>query len=204
MREATNRRPHAKCGLFLSDLVYTGDMDAFLSRIPKFSGTAAFTDALRDPAGLFVLLAVVALVLYGLSVGRTKALVSLLAIYVAYMLTVLFPFLPQVIEQLPESMRPMAVAVLFLLFYALTFLLLSHSLMKHRLSLGEISVWQVVLISIVQIGLLISVCISLVPRETGEQLIGPLYRWFGGQRALWAWAVASLFIMPLMKRRSRD
>lgn len=169
-------------------------MDSILSRI---------TDALRDPKGLFLMLAVVVLVLYGLSVGRTRALVSLLSIYVAYMLAVLFPFLPWLAEKLPESSRSMGAVGLFIILYALTFVILSQSMLKGRLTLGEISLWQVLIISLVQVGLLASICVSLISAERGQQLLGPMYRWFGGQYPLWAWAVASLLIMPFMRSRSR-
>ncbi|MEK7637818.1 MAG: hypothetical protein AAB375_00080 [Patescibacteria group bacterium] len=180
-------------------------MDSILSRIPAWPGTAALTDAIRDPKGLFVMLAVVVLVLYGLSVGRTRALVSLLSIYVAYMLAVLFPFLPWIAKKLPESSRSMGAVGLFIVLYALTFIILSRSMLKGRLTLGEISLWQVLVISVVQIGLLASICVSLVPLERGQQLLGPMHRWFGGQYPLWAWAVASLLIMPFMRsRRSRE
>lgn len=180
-------------------------MNSMLSRIPSWHGTAALTDALRDPKGLFVMLAVVVLVLYGLSVGRTRALVSLLSIYVAYMLTVLFPFLPWIAGKLPEASRSLGAVGLFIVLYTLTFVILSQSMLKGRLTLGEISLWQVLIISVVQIGLLASICVSLIPTASGEQLLGPMYRWFGGQYPLWAWAVASLFIMPFMRsRRSRD
>jgi hypothetical protein len=180
-------------------------IDPILSRIPPWPGTAAFADAVRDPKSLFALLAVVVLVLYGLSVGRTRALVSLLSIYVAYMLAVLFPFLSRIAEKLPGQYQSLAPVGLFIVLYALTFTILSQSMLKGRLTLGEISLWQVLIISLVQIGLLASICVSLVPLERGQQLLGPLYRWFGGQYPLWGWAVASLLIMPFMRsRRSRD
>ncbi len=178
-------------------------MDSILARIPSWPGTAVLSEALRDPKGLFAMLAVVMLVLYGLSVGRTRALVSLLSIYVAYMLAVLFPYLPWIAEKLPEQYRSLGAVGLFIVLYALTFIILSQSMLRGRLTLGEISLWQVLVISVVQIGLLASICLSLISVERGEQLIGPMYPWLGGSRTLWAWAVASLLIMPFMRSRSR-
>ena len=175
-------------------------MDSILSRIPwSVLTTASLTDALRDPKGLFALLAVVALVLYGLSVGRTRALVSLLSIYVAYMLAVLFPYFTWLSANIPTQYREMTAVGLFIVLYAVTFSILSSSMLKGRITLGEISIWQVVVISVIQIGLLASICVSLIPAEHGAQLMGPLYRWFGGQPAMWAWAAASLLIMPFMR-----
>jgi hypothetical protein len=164
---------------------------------------ASMTDALRDPKGLLALLAIVALILYGLSVGRTRALVSLLSIYVAYVITVLFPYIGWLTGKIPSSYQAMVGIGLFIALYGVTFGILSGSLLKGRLTLGEISLWQVVVISIVQIGLLASICLSLLSTEAGIRVMGPLYRWFGGQHALWAWAVASLLIMPFMHGHRR-
>ncbi len=179
-------------------------MDWLASRIPSLPNTAVFSAVFRDPKALFAVLALVILVLYGISVGRTRALVSLLSIYFAYMLAVLFPFLPWVTEKMPLQYRSLASVALFIVLYGITFTILTKSMLKGRITLGEISFWQVVVISLVQIGLLTSICLSLLPVQNGQQLIGPLYRWFGGQQALWAWAVASLLMMPFMRAHRRE
>lgn len=172
--------------------------------MPEIPNTAAIADTLRDPKGLFALFAVVALVLYGISVGRTKALVSLLSIYVAYMLAVLFPFLPWLTERLPSSIQPLLSAGVFIALYALTFAVLSSSLTRTRLSLGEISVWRVAIVSIIQVGLLASICASLMPADIKQQFLGPLEMLIGSRYALWAWAASSLAIMPFMRGHRRD
>lgn len=174
-----------------------------LPHIPELPSTAVLTDALRNPEGLFALLVVVALVLYGLSVGRTRALVSLLSIYVAYMLAILFPYFALLAGRIPSHYKAYSGVGLFVVLYIVTFAILSHSMLKGRLTLGEISLWQVLIISLVQIGLLVSICISLIPAERSAEIAGPMFRWFGGQRALWGWAVASLLIMPFMRGHRR-
>ena len=174
-------------------------MDAILSRITSLTAHAAIADVLRNPKGLFALLGLVVLVIYGLSVGRTRALVSLLSIYVAYVLAVIFPFFSALSAKVPESYRSMALAGMFLALYVAAFVVLSSSLAHGRLTMGEISLWKVMIVSVFQIGLLTSMFIALVPAETGTRMLGPLYRWFGGQYALFGWAVASLLMMPFMR-----
>lgn len=179
-------------------------MDALLAKLNILPALVSSTGVTGDPKSLFGLLAVTMLVMYGLSVGRTKALVSLLSIYVAYTLTVLFPFADRISERLPDRFIPMMGIALFFLLYACVFLLISHSMKRTRLSLGEISIIQVLLISVVQIGLLASVVVSLLPDQIAAGVLGPLQVAFAGQRALWSWAAASLAILPLMKSRSRE
>jgi hypothetical protein len=153
---------------------------------------------------LFALLAAVVLVLYGMSVGRTRALVSLLSIYAAYVLTVLFPFLAKASTWLPERVQPYALVIVFLVSYALVFVILSSSVRRGRLTLGEMGLWQVLVISVVQVGLLAVICVSLVPAETSQGLLGALYRWMSGPYALWGWAAVSLAILPFLRVRRRD
>ena len=167
--------------------------------------TATAGDLLREPRGLFALGAVAVLVLYGVSVGRTKALVSLLSIYIAYVLTVLFPFLPWLRSRVPEQAQAGLGVAVFLGLYLVVFMALSRSLARSRLSVGEVSLFQVLLISAVQVGLLTSIGASLLPPETSQQLLGPAQPYIAGPRALWTWAAASLLILPLLRsRRRRD
>lgn len=180
-----------------------GTVTNLLSKIDVGSITG-LGSILRDPNGLFALLALVVFSLYGLSVGKSKALVSLLSIYVAYLLTVLFPFLSWLQRQIiMPSEAPVLNALVFAVFYIITFMLLSHSMMRHRLTLGEISLSKVIIISIVQLGLLSSVTISLVPAEFGTKTFGFAYPYLAGQRMLWIWAVASLLILPFMRSSAR-
>jgi hypothetical protein len=168
-----------------------------VSRLASFSGGAG--EAIKEPRGLFALLALVALVLYGLSVGKTRALVSLLSIYVAYTLAVLFPFFERVQSKMPESAQAGVGAAVFLILYVLTFIALSHATTKGRLTLGEISVAKVAVISVVQLGLLASMTLSLIPAELAQKSFGSLLPYVSGKYALWAWAAVSLVIMPFMK-----
>ncbi len=183
-------------------------MDVVQNLLGRVTGTAAglnLSGILQNPNGLFAMLIFVVLVLYGLSAGKTKALVSLLSVYAAYVLTTLFPFMDRVssLVTLPED-APISELLVFFVFYLATFLLLSHSMLRHRLTLGEISVAKVVLISIVQLGLLSSIAISLLPQEFAADSFGILYPYLAGKLALWLWALASLVMLPFMRASARE
>jgi hypothetical protein len=158
----------------------------------------------HEPRGLFVLLALIVCILYGISVGKTKALVSLLSIYVAYVLTVLFPFLDHVLRWIPGNIQDSGKALLFLALYITAFLLLSHAMARGRLTLGEISLVKVVIISIVQLGLIASMTLSLLPEEFATREFGPFKLLVAGAYALWGWAAGSLIILPFMRVRRRS
>ncbi len=179
-------------------------MNAFVARIVEaMPSLSAIADPLRSPQYLLGMCVVVLLVLYGLSVGRTRALISLLAIYVAYVLTILFPFMSVLESRLPSEMRLYALPALFLGLYIICFSILSSSLLRARLPAGEISLVKVSVISVIQLGLLAAMCVSLVSPEVASRMLGPLYRWLGGQQSMWIWTVVSILIMPFMRAHSR-
>lgn len=161
------------------------------------------TGFMRDPRGLVAMGAIALLIVYGLSVGKTRALLSLLAIYVAYTLALLFPFIDAVALRVPEPLRPFVTAGLFVALFIAVFLILSLTLRKSRVAMGEISVIAVVIISIAQVGLLTAMLASLVPPETVTRYAGGIGRILTGPYALWAWAAGSLMVLPFVRARGR-
>lgn len=160
---------------------------------------AVIVGALRDPRGLGAALVVLVLILYGISVGRTRALVSLLAIYVAYTLAVLFPFVSELAGRFPEHLRAYTLPLVFLAGYLVVFSILSSSVRRGRLTLGELALWHVVAISLVQIGLLASIALALTEEAAARSIAGVLYDPLAGTYARWAWPAASLAILPFMR-----
>ncbi|HXV27175.1 MAG TPA: hypothetical protein VD862_04100 [Candidatus Paceibacterota bacterium] len=175
----------------LSEALKSYDLDALL-----LSAT--------DVRGLFAVLAGVIVFLYGISVGKTRAILSLLSIYVAYALTLLFPS-TQWLEQLaPENDRPLVLTGLFVVLYLAVFGLLNLSVLKRRLTLGELSIPKVLLVSVVQIGLLASVTVSLLPPELTNETLDILKPYLAGRGALFGWAVLAVVILPFMREKRRS
>ena len=180
-------------------LRYAGAMDRLLA-LANLSRISSLADLLKQPRALFALGAVAVLIVYGLSVGKTRALLSLLAIYVAYTLTLLFPFTSALTARVPAAWRAYATASLFVALYVAVFVILSRTLRKSRVAMGEISVFAVVAISVVQVGLLVAMVSSLAP-EDSVRFTGSLGRFLTGPYALWGWAAGSLLILPFVRAR---
>ncbi len=172
-----------------------------LGLIPSSARLSVFT----GPYQLFIILLLLAVFLYGLSVGRTRAMLSLLAIFVAFVLTTAFPFLDWLSKSTPGWFNSGFLRVLlFALFYLGASFVLSFSALKHRLSMGELAFAKVLLISLFQVCLLASALAFLLPEEVLPQSFNKLYPFFGTQQALFLWAVASLAILPFVKRSGRE
>ncbi len=157
------------------------------------------------PETLFGFLIVIFLLLYGLSLGRTKALVSLLSIYIAYVLQALFPYFSELHEaaRISPEMYLTRIA-LFFVFYLTVFAILNRSLVKHRLTMKEFSIFWVSLISLLQLGILVSIILNFIPIDKLTIFPEYLLGYFAGQRALFFWLTAPVLILIMMRREKRS
>ncbi len=155
------------------------------------------------PTTLFAVLALIFILLYGLSLGRTRALISLLAIYVAYAIHTSFPYLDRLHELIKISPDLYVTrVVLFLLFYIVTFFILNRSLVKHRLNLNEASFFSVALISVLQLALLITIIMNIVP-VTVFKISNDWTQFFATNEALFYWFLAPIVIVSFLKREKK-
>lgn len=171
-----------------------------VSRLQSLSGAG---EALHHPNVLFAVVIGAILLLYGLSVGRTRALVSLLALYAAYTLTILFPFLDWAQTNLPATIQPATAVAVFIGLYILSFLIISRAVARHRLSSGELSLTGVAGISLVQLGLMASMAASLLPPDLAAHYFGVTLPFLAGSYALFCWAAGALVAVLLLRVRHR-
>ena len=154
------------------------------------------------PSGLFAILGLIFLLLYGLSLGRTRALISLLGIYIAYAILSVFPYLDRLHELIKISPELYITRVaLFLLIYIIVFAILNRSLVKSRLTLKDASFFSVSIISILQLGLLITIITNIVP-VSALKISGNLSgfaEYFSTNEALFYWFLAPIVVVSFMK-----
>ncbi|MBI2062457.1 MAG: hypothetical protein HYT64_02095 [Candidatus Yanofskybacteria bacterium] len=155
------------------------------------------------PSGLFAILGLIFLLLYGLSLGRTRALVSLLGIYIAYAVMSVFPYLDRLHDLIRASPELYITRVgLFLFIYVIVFAVLNNSLVKSRLTIKDASFLSVSIISIMQLGLLITIITNIVPvsvlKISGS--LAYLSEYFSTNEALFYWFLAPIVIVAFMKR----
>jgi len=172
--------------------------------IPNFDLTAISGLNLNfGPSGLFAVLALIFLLLFGLSLGRTRALVSLLGIYIAYAILSVFPYLERLQEFVKISPELYITrVVLFLAIYIAVFVILNRSLVKGRLTLKEASFFSVSVISFLQLGLLVTVISNIIP-VSAFKFSDNLSRYFATNEALFFWFLVPLVVVLFMKRGNK-
>ncbi|OGM97793.1 MAG: hypothetical protein A2735_01390 [Candidatus Yanofskybacteria bacterium RIFCSPHIGHO2_01_FULL_41_21] len=152
---------------------------------------------------LFGILVVVGILLMALTLGRTRTLISVLSIYVAFALQTIFPFFGWILknQSLTNDLPTLRVFV-FLILYSIVFGLLNRSILKTRFNLGEASFVSVVTMGLVQIGLIISIILNLAPSfyDIANKLPAGLSPFFGNQLALFYWALVPVFLLIFQKR----
>src|SRR3989344_4705440 len=115
---------------------------------------------------LFGALGAVSLSLYGLSLGRTRAVMSLLAIYVAFTFDRLFPYFSEIKNMVSNNVADYWIRTgIFLAVYILVFILFNLSLLRKRFSSSEFSLFGILLISLLQLGFVGSIIFSYLPAE---------------------------------------
>src|SRR3989344_7337871 len=119
-------------------------MNDFMSIIEGLDFSKLYQGLNLSPTSLFFGLILVFMIIYGLSLGRTKALISLLGIYVALAFDAAFPYLEQLHDALPIETETYATRlVVFMLMYLLTFAILNKSFASKRLTLKDSSIISV-------------------------------------------------------------
>ena len=157
------------------------------------------------PTTLFAGLVLVFMILYGLSLGKTKALISLLGIYVALAFDATFPYLAQLhdLVGLTEEIYTTRIIV-FMLVYLVTFAILNNSFARARFTMKESSIISVGVISLAQIGLLVAIITNIIPDEIIEKMPEYLSAYFSTKEALFFWIVAPIILLIFLRKSRED
>lgn len=154
------------------------------------------------PSGLFAILGLIFLLLYGLSLGRTRALISLLGIYIAYAIMSVFPYLDRLHDLVKISPELYITRVgLFLFVYVIVFAVLNQSLVKNRLTLKDASFFSVSVVSFLQLGLLVTIITNIIPvsalKISGN--LSYLSEYFSTNEALFFWFLVPIVVMSFTR-----
>lgn len=151
--------------------------------------------------GLFFIIAVV---LYGLALGRDRILVILLSIYIALAITSNLPFIT---ERTAEKFGFGTVFVLKIVVFsaAVVFLFFLFSKIGFFSSFTQTaSIFHVGMFSVLHVGLLISIILSFLPETAIETLASFTRTLFISDLAKFLWILAPIVAMFLVKKSSGE
>ena len=158
-----------------------------------------------------VLIFLIAVMVYGLFIGRNRMVIILISSYFSFLIVQNIPWWKLSsfgwlgIEQSPSSsLRIILFLSIILLFYFLMprSILTSVFRLKKR---GIASWWQLFLLSIVQVGLLAMVILSFLSDDAILNLGSIIKRLFIGPEAQFVWITLPILTMVLMrKKKNKD
>ena len=175
--------------------------------------TAATTNNLqhidwtRPTWDLFIILFfIVAAFLYGLSLGRDRIIVILVSIYMALAIVEHAPFLnstgfQNMVNGILDQFFVFQISA-FVFFSVLLFFVITRSALMKTIAASDSSGpwWQVLLYSILHVGLIVSVILSYIPAAELEKVLAPLTRQvFTTSLAQNFWIIGPVIAMFLFK-----
>lgn len=159
-----------------------------LENLPNLASISSF-----GPGWLFGAFGTVAISLFSLSIGRTRAVISLLSIYVAFAFEMIFPYSDRVSNIVGDSLEEYWIRLgIFLIAYITVFAIFNFSFIRKRVSSSEYSLFEIIILSFLQIGFLVSVVFNILPEEVILKWVPSFSNYFSTPTALFFWAFAPL------------
>lgn len=152
---------------------------------------------------LVALFFVFAIFLIGLSLGRSRVLLSLICLYIASFLESHFIYFDKLREAMKGKPEFWLHIGLFLIFFIISLVILNRSALKHSLTLRETSFFPIVFVTILEVGFLASLIMAYFPSGVGRGLPVWAIKFFGTQNAQFWWALTPLVILLFMKRKNK-
>lgn len=155
---------------------------------------------------LFIILFfIVGALLYGLSLGRDRVVVILVSIYMALAVVTNAPYLKDFNAELTINQSFVLRIGFFLGIFLILFFLLSRSALLRILgSDAGGSWWQVIILSFLQCGLIISVVLSFLPQATAGNLTPFIWQAFVSDMARFCWLVLPIVMMAIIRKGKNE
>ncbi len=152
-----------------------------------------------------VLFFIIAAFLYGLSLGRDRIIVILVSIYMSLAIVEHAPFISdpnfqQGINNAVSQLFVFRISAFLLVFIVLFFMLSRSALVKTIASSDSAgSWWQVLLFSVLHVGLIVSITLSFLPPEASNHLAPMTRQLFASPNAKFVWIILPIAAMILIK-----
>lgn len=174
-------------------------------QLPKidFGGILKAIDFSAPSWDLFIVIFfVVAVLLYGLTLGRDRVLTILISIYMALAVVNTAPYINSLKAEVAVGEVFALKVVTFLGLFVVLFFLLARSALLHSFSKGNIGSWaQVFIFSVLHVGLLTSSTLSFLPSNAITHLAPTTQAVFISDLGKFAWIILPIVAMILLKDR---
>jgi len=161
-------------------------LQLFLNPTPYFLGV------------VFILLIIF---FYGVKTGKGRLILNLLSLYVAIVLTILFPYRNYLLEKTSISEPYFIELGLFIVAFFLVLILFVNSPLRNLAIKSRGHIFQVLLLSILILGVFVSHITVLLPAEILAKLDHPVFTYFKTEIAQFWWALAGVVGLAVLRRK---
>ena len=178
---------------------YNIPMPAFLASISQYINNINWAHPSWDL--ILVMFFLVGSLIYGMSMGRDRIVIVLVAIYIAIAIVNYAPYISNFVTEVKIGNTFAFQVTMFVGMFAVLFFLLSQSaLLKHLGGQAERGgTISAMIFSVLQTGLLISVILSYLPSEAVNVFSPQIQRLFVADIAKFAWVVAPIVVMAMTR-----
>ena len=151
-----------------------------------------------------VIFLLIAVFMYGFSVGQRRIGLLLVSTYFAYVLAGILPY--DVASVAPIAWEGVLNAMLFGVFVLVLFLLLAGSILRTTLGLPkkeEGQWWHLLALSIVTVGLLTASVLALLPDSYYNNLSTVTSEFFVYNFSHFSWALTGIIVLVVLKRTKK-
>jgi hypothetical protein len=145
-----------------------------------------------------ILFFIIATFLYGITLGRARVVVQIVSSYMTMALLSAAPFMGK-LEGLTSLNHTVFYLIAFMVVFVLLFLLLSKSAFHQHLSEGRGKWWDVLVLSVVQIGFLTSIVLSSMSGFVLGHVSGITQIVFAKQPAPFIWTVLPIGALVVIR-----
>lgn len=142
-----------------------------------------------------------AIFIYGMNAGRGRMILMLLSLYVAIILTALFPFQNYLLENVKTG-EPYFISLgLFIFAFLFVFIILLNSPLRVLAIKSRGPIIQILILSILIIGIFVSHITILLPLEILAKLDHPIFTYFKTETAQFWWVLAGIAGLAILRRK---
>jgi len=153
---------------------------------------------------VLVLIFIVAAIVFSMSFGRKRVIVSLFSVYISLAVVNALPYLEKVFtSNWLDKLFIVKIIVFLLVFIGLYLFLNKSALLRYmRGSSAFTPNWQVISLSVLHVGLLISITLSFLPSSLADYLSFFTKSVFVTEGGSFFWIVAPILTLGLIKKTS--
>lgn len=153
------------------------------------------------PYFLVLVLLFLFIFIYGMNVGRGRMILILLSLYVAALLTALFPYRSELIENVKIG-EPYFIEIgLFLAAFFLVLFLLLLSPLRSMAVKSKGHLFHVFALSVLILGIFISHLTVSLPAEYSNKLNHPVFDYFRSETAQFWWTLLGVAALAVLRKR---